>query len=73
MANIAPLRPSATFTDQNGNITKEAYDFLQQLYLVATKTPTASGGHLAGGATLSDVIAKVNLIIDALVAQGVMT
>jgi hypothetical protein len=30
---ISPLRPYMLFTDQNGNLTKEAYDFLYAMFL----------------------------------------
>lgn len=109
------------FTDQSGNLTKDAYDFLFGLFQrvggsldnlnaatletftweapgtigsttpasgkftsvqatngfgcngKAPQTAVASGGTLAGTATNTDIINKVNLIINALVANGVLS
>lgn len=102
---LTPLRPYMSFTDSNGTLTKEAYDFLQLLHrallhaLAADPTtapdPVPSGGPVPtntpantvaidGSGTLAGqygytqaqaqaIITKLNAIIAALVANGIMS
>lgn len=96
----APLRPYTAFTDADGHLTKEAYDFLFELSRhrgdptgvtpvavpsggpVPTATPSNTvaidgSGILSGQygytqAQAQAIITKLNAVIDALVANGIM-